>query len=472
MATDFWASSHYKRWIVDRSTLKQARADDLVYVPASEYLDFFTIYFANLITKLCKKLQLRQRVVATATVFFHRFYLKNSYCETDPYLVLSACCYVAAKAEESPVHIKNIVTDSRTIFSQPPYNVKHFPSDNSKLAEMEFYLVDDLECDLVVFHPYRTLLALCKKESSSSASGGNADMVGEEAEAGELGTGIGAEDGPRYWGTGEGKLELSEAALQTAWFIINDTYRSAICLLYPPHLIAVTAIYLTLVLHIPTQNSIAHLIPYSPAFNPDPAIPAESSQPTPQLRRSSRSSDSSSKQAQQDPIDFLANLNVSLSVISTIAQEIISMYSLWNRYSEEPTLEEARNPHIAGGIGSGTGTGSGSGSPSSAGAGGRMEDLFGDGTGSGSPASHTSQLGPKSGSGNTPGSLGGGETGTDDASSNSSNQNPWSFGQGRLVTAAFLSDMLNSMREARMSDMAHPSSGRPIVVNRMLERTG
>lgn len=74
---------------------------------------------------------------------------------------------------------------------------------------MEFYLVDDLECDLIVFHPYRTLLALCKKESSGDEA---------EAEAGELGTGIGAEDGPRYWGTGQGRLVLSEGALQTAWY--------------------------------------------------------------------------------------------------------------------------------------------------------------------------------------------------------------------------------------------------------------
>ncbi|KAJ4473573.1 cyclin-like protein [Lentinula aciculospora] len=441
MATDFWASTHYKRWIVDRSTLKQARADDLLYVSEPEYVDFLSIYFANLITKLGKKLQFRQRVVATATVFFHRFYLKNSYCETDPYVVLSACCYVAAKAEESPVHIKNVVAESRALFSQEQYNVKHFPSDNHKLAEMEFYLVDDLDCDLIVFHPYRTLLALCKKDSSSSpASGSHSISPTDEAEAGELGTGIGIEDGPRYWGTGEGKLELSEGALQTAWFIINDTYRSELCLLYPPHLIAVTAIYLTLVLHTPTQNSIAHLLPYSSAFNSDSAISSESMQTTPQPRRSSRTSDPSSKQTQQDPISFLADLNVSLSTISTIAQEIISMYSLWSRYREDVSPEELRKTSM---------------------------NLFGDGTSSGSPASHTSHAGQRSGStplGNTPGSIGG-EGGDDTA-------NSWPFGQGRLVTANFLSSLLNNMREARMNDMAHPPNGRPVVVNRMLERTG
>jgi hypothetical protein len=85
--------------------------------------------------------------------------------------------------------------------------VKHFPSDTHKLAEMEFYLIDDLECNLTVFHPYRTLLTLCCKEGSA--------VLGVEAELGELGAGV--DDGPRYWGTGEGRLELHESALQMAW---------------------------------------------------------------------------------------------------------------------------------------------------------------------------------------------------------------------------------------------------------------
>ena len=89
------------------------------------------------------------------------------------------------------------------------YGASTFPPENSKLAEMEFYLVDDLECDLTVFHPYRTLLTLCRKETGPEASSV------QDTEAGELGTGV--DDGPRYWGTGEGQLELQEGALQMAW---------------------------------------------------------------------------------------------------------------------------------------------------------------------------------------------------------------------------------------------------------------
>jgi cyclin C len=89
--------------------------------------------------------------------------------------------------------------------TEQPYGVKYFPSDNSKLAEMEFYLVADLECDLTVFHPYRTLLSICKKESSNDL----------QTEAGEVGVGV--DDGPRYWGSGDGQLELPDDAFQLAW---------------------------------------------------------------------------------------------------------------------------------------------------------------------------------------------------------------------------------------------------------------
>ncbi|KAI0352803.1 cyclin-like protein [Trametes cingulata] len=405
MATDFWSSSHYKRWIVDRATLLQARSDDLQYVDNPEHLAFLNIFFANLIAKLGKKLTLRQRVIATATVFFRRFYLKNSYCETDPFIVAAACCYVAAKAEESPVHIKNVVSDARAIFGED-YGIKSFPSDNSKLAEMEFYLVDELECDLAVFHPYRTLMTLCGKRGRPAS----------EAEAGET------DDEST-----EGKLPLSETAVQTAWFIINDTYRSELCLLYPPHMIAIAAIYLTLVFNTATRATIqttsAHSVPGS----------SQHTQSDHSSRRSSRSASSSSKKHSQppDPIGWMAGLNVSMSLVATIAQEIISLYALWDRYDEDAgkssesakatPSQRAVNPLR--GMRARTAARSGS--------------VLSGATGS---------------SGDTP-------EAKDDAIPTD------------VVTPMFLVQLLLRMREARMADLAHPANGRPVAVNRMLERT-
>lgn len=396
MATDFWASSHYKRWIVDRATLKESRSDDLQYVDDPEYLDFFAIFFANVITKLGKKLNFRQRVIATAIVFFRRFYIKNSYCETDPFIVIAACCYVAGKAEESPVHIKNMVAEARLFFSQQPYGVKYFPSDNSKLAEMEFYLVADLECDLTVFHPYRTLLSICKKESSNDL----------QTEAGEVGVGV--DDGPRYWGSGDGQLELPDDAFQLAWSIINDTYRSDLCLLYPPHLLAITALYLAVVLHGPTRELLqqqSHSVE---------ATPVHSSP-----RRSSRQSSSTSlghaKKPSQDFVAFFAELNISMPLVATIAQEIISLYTLWERYLEDSDLVDSAKSAFHG---------------------------------------HAqAQLGASHSGVSTP------VENLDDA------QRPHG------ATPTFLLQVLMRMRENRLSDMALASSGRPVAVNKMLERT-
>jgi cyclin C len=116
---------------------------------------------------------------------------------------------------------------------------------------MEFYLVDELECNLTVFHPYRSLLALCGKKSdvlsqststSAPAQSKSASSTGsvlargttslptrgsatasstDTVEAGELGAGI--EGGEKYWGTNLGKLILDEKTLQLAWFVSTNS---------------------------------------------------------------------------------------------------------------------------------------------------------------------------------------------------------------------------------------------------------
>lgn len=297
---------------------------------------------------------------------------------------------------------------------------------------MEFYLVDDLECDLIVFHPYRTLMTLCGKENGS---------VTAEHEAGELGSGI--QDGPRYWGTGEGKLELQEPALQLAWLvsatsysllmlitfanrhIVNDAYRSDLCLIYPPHLIAIAAIYLTLVFHEPTSTSIQAQSSHSSGHHPQSQ--PHSTQSTPgNPRRSSRSRDSASKKATQDIVGFMAGLNVNMEVVASIAQEIISLYTLWDQYKEDGT------------DGSGRSTFSSDHSMSLRG-------------------TKRSTAGARSGSttnGDTTGSRGG----TPDEVPS-------------VVTPQYLTRLVVRMREARLADIAHPANARPMPLNKRLERT-
>jgi cyclin C len=116
MSSDFWTSSHSRYHLHPRSSILASRSLDLTYCNPRQ-LYCLHIYFAGLLQKLGKKLLLRQVPISTAIVFFKRFYLKNSICETNPYLVLAACAYVAAKVEETPVHIKSVVAEAKAVFA-------------------------------------------------------------------------------------------------------------------------------------------------------------------------------------------------------------------------------------------------------------------------------------------------------------------------------------------------------------------
>lgn len=213
-----------------------------------------------------------------------------------------------------------------------------------------------------------------------------------------------------------------------ARFIINDTYRSELCLLYPPHLIAIAAIYLTLVLHVPTRAMIqtqSQAEPETPTLQP--------------RRRSSRQASNASapqnisqKKSNRDIIGFFAELNVSMPLIATIAQEIISLYALWDRYKEDGNAESAKNSFS-----------------------GQASSPYTPGAGSKRTLSGTSRSGsPNSGTCNDETPM----EGRDDAEEN-------------VVTPAFLTQLLVKMRENKLADVAHPASGRPVAVNKMLERT-
>lgn len=93
-----------------------------------------------MIQKICKRLQLRQQVIATAITFFRRFYLRNGYCDTDPPLVAAACCYVASKAEETPLHVKVALSEARVVFAgesaMPAMSVRSRQSGHVKADEV------------------------------------------------------------------------------------------------------------------------------------------------------------------------------------------------------------------------------------------------------------------------------------------------------------------------------------------------
>ncbi|KAF9955965.1 hypothetical protein BGZ72_003223 [Mortierella alpina] len=304
MAANFWTSSHATHWILDRRRLAEAMKEDLEYVDIAT-LTKIKMWYYNVIGKIGKRLQFRQQVVATAIVYFKRFY--TNIRSTDPSLVAATCIYLACKIEECPQHIKHIITEMKHALA----NLGGFDYDTSKVAEFEFYLLEELEFYLIVYHPYRDLTLIAKD------------------------------------------LKLEESNLQTAWFVLNDSYRTDVCLLYAPHMIALAALYIICVVHAerftdggnnsnnpnisssddssggnsmtPHTHSSAHLHAQLHSMASKKGL--HSHHHTPNMEGHGINN--------KDMVQWFADLNVEMEEIIEITQEMLSLYGIWKDYNEE-----------------------------------------------------------------------------------------------------------------------------------------
>ncbi|KAF9970018.1 hypothetical protein BGZ73_007403 [Actinomortierella ambigua] len=308
MAANYWTSSHATNWILDRRKLQEAIQEDLEYVDI-DTLTKIKMWYYNIIGKIGKRLQFRQQVVATAIVYFKRFYTKHSIRLTDPSLVAATCIYLACKVEECPQHIKHIISEMKAALA----NHGGFDYDTSSVAEFEFYLLEELEFYLIVYHPYRDLILIAKD------------------------------------------LKLEESNLQTAWFVINDSYRTDVCLLYAPHMISLAALYIICVLHSENRikdssssTSASHghihhsLMHESNVSNNSPMLNNMSNPIHAQLySMASKKSPGGLGYGEgqginnRDMVQWFADLNVDMDEIIEITQEILSLYDIWKDYNEE-----------------------------------------------------------------------------------------------------------------------------------------
>eukprot|EP00742_Colponemidia_sp_Colp-10_P010572 GILJ01011621.1.p1 GENE.GILJ01011621.1~~GILJ01011621.1.p1 ORF type:complete len:260 (+),score=19.43 GILJ01011621.1:67-846(+) len=196
MAANFWLSTHCKHWIFnDREDLKRFNAEDRK-VFSDEELIKLRLHYIQFIQNLGRKLKVKQRVIATALVFFKRFYKTESFITFDPRIVAGTGFYLACKVEECVVSAQKMV-DHGIRLVDPDY-----PYSSREILHMEFYMLERLQYDLIVFHPYRPLTIFV-------------------ADAG-----------------------LKEC-LQTAWNLVNDSYCTDVSFLYPPYLIAIACIYMS-----------------------------------------------------------------------------------------------------------------------------------------------------------------------------------------------------------------------------------
>uniref|UniRef100_A0A2K6SN88 Cyclin-C n=1 Tax=Saimiri boliviensis boliviensis TaxID=39432 RepID=A0A2K6SN88_SAIBB len=179
---------------------------DLKFLSEGEYWKL-QIFFTNVIRALGEHLKLRQ-VTATAMVYFKRFYARYSLKSIDLVLMAPTCLFLESKVEEFGVVSNTKLTAAATSVLKTRFShafPKEFPYRMNHILECEFYLLELMDCCLIVYHPYSPLLQ-------------HVQDVGQE-----------------------------DMLLPLAWRIVNDAYRMDLCLLYPPLMIALACLHIACV---------------------------------------------------------------------------------------------------------------------------------------------------------------------------------------------------------------------------------
>ena len=95
-------------------------------------------------------------------MFFKRSYGMNSLSSVDPLLMAPTCVFLSSKVEEFGVIVisktRLINTCSTLIKNKFNYafnNGFDFPYCANSILECEFYWLENMDCCLVVFQPYR-----------------------------------------------------------------------------------------------------------------------------------------------------------------------------------------------------------------------------------------------------------------------------------------------------------------------------
>lgn len=316
MAANYWDSTQAKHWTFSKAELADLRkqlADANQHIYTKYPLQdrrILNVYMQQHLVRLAKRMSLRQQALATAQAYIKRFYLRVEMRKTNPYLIMTTAVYLACKMEECPQHIRLMLGEAARQW--PELGV----TESGKIGECEFAMISTLNSRLIVHHPYRSL----------------------------------SEFAPLF------ALTSEEQSL--AHSIINDSYNTDLLLLYPPHIIAISAIFLAVVLRPTSQQMPNYGVPPSPgsvaSLQSPGAIqaysPTSGSPGTPAMSASTAQSmmmgGLQANLKQLGPklaklVDWLAESNVNMTQLVDATQEMVSLYEVWEQQYNERGCKES-----------------------------------------------------------------------------------------------------------------------------------
>ncbi|KAL7076171.1 hypothetical protein ACQ4LE_004817 [Meloidogyne hapla] len=158
----------------------------------------------RMIKEMGKSINLKTNpTLATASVFFHRFYMFNTFADYPPHMMALACLFLAGKVEETPKKCRDLVQTAKDKYP------KHFAGKNpmDELILLERILLQTIRFDVHVEHPYNFLVQYAK--------GFKLDK------------------------------DYMSKIVTNAWTFINDSLATNLCLLWEPEVIAVALLYMS-----------------------------------------------------------------------------------------------------------------------------------------------------------------------------------------------------------------------------------
>ncbi|XP_022721815.1 cyclin-T1-3-like isoform X2 [Durio zibethinus] len=126
--------------------------------------------YCAFIQNLGLQLELPQTTIGTAMVLCHRFFVQRSHACHDRFLIATAALFLAAKSEETPRPLNNVLRASCEIFHKQDITflsyllpVDWFEQYRERVIEAEQMILTTLNFELNVQHPYAPLTSILNK---------------------------------------------------------------------------------------------------------------------------------------------------------------------------------------------------------------------------------------------------------------------------------------------------------------------
>jgi cyclin T len=166
--------------------------------------------YCTFLQDLGMRLKVPQVTIATAIIFCHRFFLRQSHAKNDRRIISTVCMFLAGKVEETPRPLKDVILVSYEIIHKKDNTAAQrikqkevYEHQKEQILIGERIVLATLAFDLNLHHPYKPLVEAIKRF----------------------------------------KVE-KHALAQVAWNFVNDGLRTSLCLQFQPHHIAAGAIFL------------------------------------------------------------------------------------------------------------------------------------------------------------------------------------------------------------------------------------